>query len=62
MQAQVSIFESVIELLLGIINDISRTIVVMVSTYPAWDDVDTNEFKTQTIARLNNAVSNLERL
>jgi hypothetical protein len=62
MQAQVSIFELVIELLLGIINDISRTIVTMVATYPNWDDIDTNEFKVQTIARLNNAISNLERL
>jgi hypothetical protein len=62
METQVGIFRLVVEILLTIINDIERTIVVMVSTYPQWDDIDTNDFKTQTIARLNNAISNLERL
>jgi hypothetical protein len=62
MEIQVGIFRLVVEILLAIINDVERTIVIMVSTYPNWDDVDTNEFKTQTIARLNNAIAQLERL
>lgn len=62
METQVGILRLVVEILLAIINDIERTIVTMVTTYPNWDDIDTNEFKTQTIARLNNAISNLERL
>ena len=62
METQVGIFRLVVEILLAIINDIERTIVIMVTTYPDWDDIDTNEFKVQTIARLNNAISELERL
>jgi hypothetical protein len=39
-----------------------RNKAVMVSTYPDWDDVDTAEFKTLTIARLNMAIAKLGAL
>ena len=62
MDTQAAIFEDVSAFLLGIINNIDRTKTEMISTYPNWDDLDTAEFKTLTIDRLNQAIAKLERL
>jgi hypothetical protein len=62
MDTQVAIIEDTVAYLLGIINDMDRTKAVMISTYPNWDNVDTAEFKTRTIARLNQAIAKLGAL
>lgn len=62
MNAQIQILEIVVKLLLGLINNIERTIVVMVTTYPNWDATDTANFKAQTIFRLNVAIGKLQQL
>ncbi len=62
MNTQIEIIEDTVTFLLGIINDIDRTKAVMIATYPNWDDVDTAEFKTRTIARLNQAIAKLGAL
>jgi hypothetical protein len=62
MDTQVAIIEDTVAYLLGIINDMDRNKAVMISTYPNWDNVDTAEFKTRTIARLNLAIAKLGAL
>jgi hypothetical protein len=62
MNTQVAIIEDTVAYLLGIINDMDRNKAVMISTYPNWDNVDTAEFKTRTIARLNLAIAKLGAL
>jgi hypothetical protein len=62
MNTQIRILEETVLLLMGIVNSIDRTKVVMFTTYPNWDDTDTAEFKTQTIAQLNIAIAKLGEL
>jgi hypothetical protein len=62
MDTHVAILEDVSAFLLGIINSIDREKVVMITTYPNWDDTDTAELKTITIARLNQAIAKLNQL
>jgi hypothetical protein len=62
MNAQVEIFEDVALFLMGIVNSIDRTKVVMINDYPNWDAVDMAEFKAQAIAGLNTAISKLGAL
>jgi hypothetical protein len=62
MNAQVEIIEDTVAFLLGIINDMDRTKALMITTYPNWDNTDTAEFKTRTIARLNQAIAKVGRL
>jgi hypothetical protein len=62
MNTQIRILEETVLLLMGIVNSIDRTKTVMINTYPNWDDTDTAEFKTQTIAQLNIAIAKLGEL
>ena len=62
MDTQIEVIEDTVSFLLGIINEIDRTKAIMITTYPDWDDVDTAEFKTLTIARLNQAIAKLGAL
>jgi hypothetical protein len=62
MDTQIEILEDVVAFLLGIVNNIDRTKAVMIAAYPNWDNADTNELKTLTIARLNQAIAKLEQL
>jgi hypothetical protein len=62
MDTQVEIIEDTVAFLLGIINNMDRTKAVMITTYPNWDDTDTAEFRSQTIARLNQAIAKIGRL
>jgi hypothetical protein len=62
MDTHVEILEDAVAFLMGIVNSIDRTKVVMVASYPDWDDTDTAEFKAQTIARLNIVISKLGAL
>jgi hypothetical protein len=62
MDTQIEIFEDTSTFLMAIVNEIDRTKAVMISTYPNWDDTDTAEFKTLTIARLNQAITKLGAL
>lgn len=62
MDALIEDFEDISLLLMGIVNSVDRTKALIVDTYPDWDEVDTAEFKTQTIARLNMVISKLEAL
>jgi hypothetical protein len=62
MDTQVEIIEDTVAFLLGIINNMDRTKAVMITTYPNWDGTDTAEFRTNTIARLNQAIAKIGRL
>jgi hypothetical protein len=62
MDTQVEIIEDTVAFLLGIINNMDRTKATMITTYPNWDSTDTAEFRTQTIARLNQAIAKIGRL
>jgi hypothetical protein len=62
MDTQIQILEETVLLLMGIVNSIDRTKTVMFNTYPDWDDIDTSEFMTLTVSRLNIAIAKLEQL
>jgi hypothetical protein len=62
MDTQIEIFEDTSRFLIAIVNEIDRTKTVMINSYPNWDNTDTTEFKTLTIARLNQAIAKLEQL
>lgn len=62
MDALIENLEHISLFLMGIVNSADRTKALIIATYPDWDEVDTAEFKTQTIARLNMVISKLEAL
>jgi hypothetical protein len=49
-------------ILMGIVNSIDRTKTVMYTTYPDWDDTDTDEFRDNTVLQLNAVIAKLGTL
>jgi hypothetical protein len=62
MDTQISILEETVLILMGIVNSIDRTKTVMYTTYPDWDDTDTDEFRDLTILQLNAVITKLGTL
>ncbi len=59
MDTHVRIIEETVLILMGIVNNLDRTKTVMINAYPNWDDTDTAELRTQTIARLDITIAKL---
>ena len=59
MDTHVRIIEETVLILMGIVNNLDRTKVVMINAYPNWDDTDTAELRTQTIAHLEVVIGKL---
>jgi hypothetical protein len=62
MDTQISILEETVLILMGIVNSIDRTKTVMYTTYPDWDDTDTDEFRDNTVLQLNAVIAKLGTL
>ncbi len=62
MDTHVQIIENAINDLLRAIDYLDRSKVTMVEAYPDWDDTDTAEVKTLSLAKLNQAITKLEAL
>ena len=62
MDTQISILEETVLILMGIVNSIDRTKTIMYTTYPNWDNTDTEDFRDLTILQLNAAIAKLGTL
>lgn len=62
METHVQIIEDVVAELLKAIDYLDRSKVTMVNAYPDWDDTDTAEVKTLSLAKLAQAITKLEAL